>query len=239
MGIGIQICGLNGSGKSTLGRALAEKIGFYFIDDENLYFSRSNPNEPYTNPKPRHEVEQLLMNEVKNHPDFVFAAVKGDYEKDIISMYDYVIMIEVPKSVRSQRVRNRSFKKFGSRMLLGGDLYNQEEAFFQMVESRQGNYVENWLQTVKCPIIRVDGTKPIDENVEYIINSISIQISICQTESKNNNLGCYRIDNKKAKATTENEYSRPLPEWKSSKSILIKCVGCMSDKKNIRGAFYV
>ena len=125
MGIGIQICGLNGSGKSTLGRALAEKIGFYFIDDENLYFSRSNPNEPYTNPKPRHEVEQLLMNEVKNHPDFVFAAVKGDYEKDIISMYDYVIMIEVPKSVRSKRVRNRSFKKFGSRMLLGGDLNNQ------------------------------------------------------------------------------------------------------------------
>ncbi len=174
MGIGIQICGLNGSGKSTLGRALAEKIGFYFIDDENLYFSRSNPNEPYTNPKPRHEVEQLLMNEVKNHPDFVFAAVKGDYEKDIISMYDYVIMIEVPKSVRSKRVRNRSYKKFGSRMLLGGDLYNQEEAFFQMVESRQGSYVENWLQTVKCPIIRVDGTKPIDENVEYIINSISI-----------------------------------------------------------------
>ena len=174
MGIGIQICGLNGSGKSTLGRALAEKIGFYFIDDENLYFSRSNPNEPYTNPKPRHEVEQLLMNEVKNHPDFVFAAVKGDYEKDIISMYDYVIMIDVPKSVRSKRVRNRSYKKFGSRMLLGGDLYNQEEAFFQMVESRQSSYVENWLQTVKCPIIRVDGTKPIDENVEYIINSISI-----------------------------------------------------------------
>ena len=174
MGIGIQICGLNGSGKSTLGRALAEKIGFYFIDDENLYFSRSNQNEPYTNPKPRHEVEQLLMNEIKNHPDFVFAAVKGDYEKDIISMYDYVIMLEVPKSVRSQRVRNRSFKKFGSRMLLGGDLYNQEESFFQMVESRQDNYVENWLQTVKCPIIRIDGTKPIEENVEYIINSISI-----------------------------------------------------------------
>ena len=143
MGTGIQICGLNGSGKSTLGRALAEKIGFYFIDDENLYFSRSNPNEPYTNPKPHHDVEQLLMNEVKNHPDFVFAAVKGDYEKDIISMYDYVIMIEVPKSVRSKRVRNRSFKKFGNRMLIGGDLYNQEEAFFQMVESRQGSYVEN------------------------------------------------------------------------------------------------
>ncbi|MBR3848616.1 MAG: hypothetical protein IKM21_04940, partial [Oscillospiraceae bacterium] len=40
MGIGIQICGLNGCGKSTLGKALAERIGFYFIDNEFLYFSR-------------------------------------------------------------------------------------------------------------------------------------------------------------------------------------------------------
>ena len=42
MGIGIQICGLNGCGKSTLGKALAERIGFYFIDNEFLYFSRPN-----------------------------------------------------------------------------------------------------------------------------------------------------------------------------------------------------
>jgi len=174
MGIGIQICGLNGCGKSTLGRVLAERIGFYFIDNENLYFSRSNSDEPYKNAKSRQEVEQLLMEEVSKHPDFVFSAVKGDYGKEIEPMYDYVVVIEVPKSVRSQRVRNRSFQKFGNRMLMGGDLHNQEEAFFQMVESRQDDYVENWLQTVKCPIIRVDGTKSIEENVEYIIHAINI-----------------------------------------------------------------
>ena len=56
---------------------------------------------------------------------------------------------------------------------MGGDLYDQEEAFFQTVESRQDDYIENWLQTVKCPIIRVDGTKPIAENVEYIIHAIN------------------------------------------------------------------
>ena len=39
MGTGIMICGLNGTGKSTLGKALAEKLHFYFIDNENLYFS--------------------------------------------------------------------------------------------------------------------------------------------------------------------------------------------------------
>ena len=174
MGIGIQICGLNGCGKSTLGRALAEKIGFHFIDNENLYFSRININEPYKNPKSRPDVKRLLMEEVSRHPDFVFAAVKGDYGKDMIPMYDYIVMMEVPKNIRARRVRNRSFQKFGDRMLLGGDLHNQEEDFFQMVDSRKDDYVETWLQTVNCPIIRVDGTKPIEDNVEYIIKEIGI-----------------------------------------------------------------
>ena len=174
MGTGIQICGLNGCGKSTLGRALANRIGFHFIDNENLYFDSDQANEPYANPRPQEEVERLLMNEVSKYPNFVFAAVKGNYGKDIIPMYSYIIVIEVSKEIRSQRVRNRSFQKFGSRMLMGGDLYKQEEAFFRMAESRQDDYVENWLQSVKCPIIRVDGTKPIEENVEYIIHAINL-----------------------------------------------------------------
>ena len=174
MAIGIQICGLNGSGKSTLGRALAEELGFYFIDNENLYFSRSHTNGAYTNPRSREEVESLLMEEVSEHPNFVFAAVKGDYGKEIILMYNYVVMVEVPKEIRSQRVRERSFQKVGNRMLMGGDLYKQEEGFFQMVESRQDDYVENWLRMLKCPIIRVDGTKSVEENMEHIIKQINI-----------------------------------------------------------------
>ncbi len=174
MGIGIQICGLNGCGKSTLGKALAEKIGFHFIDNENLYFTRASIDEPYNNPKSRADVERLLIEEVGRYPDFVFAAVKGDYGKDMISMYDYIVMMEVPKNVCARRVRNRSFQKFGNRMLIGGDLYNQEEAFFQMVDSREDEFIETWLQMVNCPIIRVDGTKPIEDNVEYIIKEIGI-----------------------------------------------------------------
>ena len=79
MAKGIVVCGLNGCGKSTLSRALAEKLGLYFIDNENLYFSRNAADEPYANPRTRAEAEALLMEEVRRHGDFVFAAVKGDY----------------------------------------------------------------------------------------------------------------------------------------------------------------
>ena len=172
MGTGIQICGLNGCGKSTLGKALADRLGFHFIDNEHLYFSRSGSDEPYANPKSRAEVERLLMDEVSKYPDFVFSAVKGDYGKEIVPMYNYVIVIDVPKELRIQRVRNRSFQKFGDRMLAGGDLHGPEEAFFKVVESRRDDYVENWLPNVNCPVIRIDGTKPIADNVEHIVQII-------------------------------------------------------------------
>lgn len=81
-------------------------------------------------------------------------------------------MIDVPKDIRIQRVRNRSFQKFGARMLLGGDLYEQEEKFFKFVKSRPENTVEEWVQSLKCPVLRIDGTKPMEENIHFIMEQI-------------------------------------------------------------------
>lgn len=56
--------------------------------------------------------------------------------------FQYAVLIDVPKDIRIQRVKNRSFQKFGKRMLLGGDLHEQEEKFFDFVKSRSENTVE-------------------------------------------------------------------------------------------------
>lgn len=50
MGTGIIVCGLNGSGKSTLGKALANKLHFHFIDIEDLFFPKSDPQYLYASP---------------------------------------------------------------------------------------------------------------------------------------------------------------------------------------------
>lgn len=175
MGTGIIVCGLNGCGKSTLGKALAQKMGFHFIDIEDLYFTRASNDTPYANPRTRAEVEKLLLEEVRKHDHFVFSAIKGDYGEELQKHYQYAVVIEVPKEIRTQRVRNRSLQKFGSRMLEGGDLFKAEEHFFAMVESRTEAYYAQWLQSLQCPVIWVDGTRPIEENVHHIVKQIHTQ----------------------------------------------------------------
>lgn len=80
--------------------------------------------------------------------------------------------IDVPKDIRLQRVKKRSFEQFGDRMLFGGDLYEREERFFRLVEAREENTVEEWVKALKCPVIRIDGTKSIDENIDCIMGYI-------------------------------------------------------------------
>lgn len=172
MGYGILVCGLNGGGKSTLGKALAEKLQARFIDNEDLFFPKTDPNYMFAAPRSKAEVNRLLMQEVNACEHFIFTAVRGDYGEEILPLYRAAVLIEVPREERLKRVKNRSFQKFGSRMQPGGDLYEEEQKFFDMVSARSETYVEDWLQTLDCPIFRVNGTRPIEENVERLAGQL-------------------------------------------------------------------
>lgn len=169
---GILVCGLNGCGKSTLGRALAKELGFVFLDNEDLYFTRTENSAPYADPCTRDEAEKRLQEALNGCGSFVFAAVRGDYGREVVERMQCAVYMEVPAQIRRQRLRSRSFAKFGSRMLSGGDLYEAEEQFFQKAALRTDTYVEDWLQSLNCPVIRVDGTKPIAENVSYLVSKL-------------------------------------------------------------------
>ncbi|MCQ2478714.1 MAG: AAA family ATPase [Clostridia bacterium] len=171
--MGILICGLNGVGKSSIGIILAERLSYRFIDDEDLYFSKQDKSYKFSNPRSKAEVEHILETMIAENNNFVFSAVKGDYGDTLISALDYAILIEVPKQIRIQRVRERSFVEFGERILPGGDLFEKENAWFSFVERRAEDYVSKWIEQLNCPVIRLDGTLPIEENVNYLISTVS------------------------------------------------------------------
>ena len=171
--MGILICGLNGAGKSTLGKILADRMGYEFIDNEDLYFPKKDPSYLFSGPASKEEVIRLLEEKISRNNRFIFAAVRGNYGDKLIASLDHIVLIEVPKQVRSQRVRDRSYRKFGDRILPGGDLYDRESKWFSLTDSRPDAYVTDWLETVHCPVIRIDGTLPAEENADYLVSVLS------------------------------------------------------------------
>lgn len=149
-----------------------KKKDFYFLDSEELYFAKTDNHPIYASSRTHDEVIELFLTKRKAYENFVFASVKGDYGEAITPFFQYAVLIDAPKDIRIKRVKNRSFQKFGNRMLPGGDLYEQEQRFFDFVQSREEDTVERWVQSLTCPILRVDGTKPVEENANLIVRQI-------------------------------------------------------------------
>ena len=159
----IIVCGGNGAGKSTLGKVLARELGYKFEDIESYYFPKENPGYDYSVSRTREEVAGLLFADMMKYTDFVLASVHGNYGKEIKELFDIAVYIEVPKEVREKRVYERSYKQFGERMLPGGDLYEDEKRFLDMVSQRPDDYAEKWLNGMNIPIIKIDGTQTIEK----------------------------------------------------------------------------
>ena len=166
MKCGICICGLNGSGKTTLAGTLAKEFNFKHMDIEQYYFTSAD--NPYSSSRTREEVERLLSEDIKKNPCFVFSTVNGDMTTENNENYTLVVFLEVALDTRMKRIRQRAIDKFGDRVLPGGDMYEQEERFFAYAEKRCPQDIESWLNKVSCKVIRLDGTKAIQENVEFI-----------------------------------------------------------------------
>lgn len=159
---GIAVVGANGSGKTTLGGYLADLLGYQHMDIEDYYFKKSVI--PYADPRTREEVKELLLADMKKYDRFVLSAVNGDFGNEINALYGCVVYIKAPLEIRLERVKQRAVDKFGSRVLKGGDMYEQEQDFFEFVSVRTMDKTDEWLQRMECPVIYVDGTEPIAHN---------------------------------------------------------------------------
>ena len=57
-----------------------------------------------------------------------------------------------------ERVKQRVLDRFGERVLEGGDMYEQEQKHFDFMANRPLSKIDQWAETLCCPIIHIDGT---------------------------------------------------------------------------------
>ena len=163
---GIIVFGANGSGKTTLARELARIPNFKHMDIEDYYFKKSEI--PYTVSRSHEECAALMLADIEKYGSFVISAVNGDFGDRITKFYELAVYISVPHEIRMERVKQRDREKYRDRVCEGGDMYEQQLEFYDFVANRNLSRIDEWAETLTCPVIRVDGM------VDWRINAVSI-----------------------------------------------------------------
>lgn len=169
--MGIIIFGLNGSGKSTLAKALALQLKFKYMDIEAYYFFESDV--PYTKKRSKAECCELILDDINKHENFILSVVNGDLGEEITSHYQMGVFLEVSKDIRIERVKQRASSEFGDRIEPGGDMYELVQSFIEFAKLRNPETIEDWSKKLTIPVLRLDGTNKVSENVDRIINQYS------------------------------------------------------------------
>jgi adenylate kinase family enzyme len=174
----IHILGASGSGTTTLGRALAERLQCPHFDTDDYFWVPTNP--PFTTQRERTERQQLLMVDITAQDAWVVSGSLCGWGDVAIPLFELVVFLWVPHAVRMERLHHREYVRFGERILPGGDMYEQSQAFLVWAASydeggldiRSRRRHDQWLSTLPCPILCFEGEYTIEEHLAVLMVEI-------------------------------------------------------------------
>lgn len=170
----IHVFGASGSGATTLARALGDHYGFHLIDTDDAIWEKVEP--PFTIRKSVSSSREYLKRELSNNPRSVISGAFvgwGDEFKPLVNLFIY---LHLPLTVRLERIQTREENRFGTRVLPGGDLYQQHLDFLKWVSQYETNSSdirsqkqhEIWLKDVSVPVIRITEVLSIPELLKLL-----------------------------------------------------------------------
>ncbi|HZK39440.1 MAG TPA: GNAT family N-acetyltransferase [Clostridia bacterium] len=171
----IHIVGASGAGTTTLGQALEKKYGYTWLDTDCYFWEQTDP--PFVKSLPHGERVKRLGTAIKEHTKCVISGSLCGWGDVFIPQFDLVVFVDTPTDVRIERLQKREYERFGSRIRKNGDMYEEHLKFIKWAKNydiggldmRSRALHEKWLKDCPCPVIRVDGTKPVDELLKVVM----------------------------------------------------------------------
>ncbi|VVP94043.1 adenylate kinase [Pseudomonas fluorescens] len=174
----IYISGASGAGVSTLGAALAERLHIPHVDVDDCYWYPTDP--PFEKSRPPEERLVLLRRALADLP-WALSGSLDDWGGEVIQSADLVVFVDTPTPLRMERLRSRESRRYGPRILPGGDMYANHQKFLTWAQSyeagsragRSRPRHEEWLKHLTKPTLRLNGEIGIAEMVMTVVATIS------------------------------------------------------------------
>ena len=176
----IHIYGASGSGTSTLGKKISDELGFAFMDTDDYFWLPTNPM--FTTKREKSERLRMMKEDINNAENVVVSGSLSGWGDELIPLFTLAIRIVIDPNVRTERLHQREFQRFGSRIEPGGDMYDNHIEFIEWakqydtgdVNMRSKACHDEWQKLLLCPQIVIDGAGSLDDNFKMISKELNI-----------------------------------------------------------------
>ena len=174
----IHIFGASGSGTSTIGKALSETLGLKWMDTDDYFWMPTDPK--FTLKRPKEERLELMRADIEGAQGAVLSGALTDWGDSLRPLFTLAIRVNTDTAVRIERIRKREAARFGERIAPGGDMHAQHLAFLKWaaaydeggMDMRSKAVHDAWEKTLPCPLITLDGARPIEENLRVVLAAL-------------------------------------------------------------------
>lgn len=180
----IHVTGASGAGVSTLGARLAERLFVRWLDTDDIYWLPTDP--PFTAKRSIPDRIALMRARCGTAGWVVSGSLDG-WGDPIVADADLVVFVDTPADLRLDRLRRRESERFGARIAPGGDMHEDHEAFIVWaagydaggIEGRNRPRHERWLAGLSMPVVRVDGSRPVEHLVDAVLSTPVLGRAAC------------------------------------------------------------
>lgn len=169
----ICIYGAAGSGTSTLGKYICDKLGYAFIDTDDIYWLKTDI--PFTKSRDNRECISMIKEIINNNDNIVISGSLAVWGDEIIPFLTLAIRLVTDTKIRMERIKKRDNAKYGERIFPGGDMYENHQIFLKNAEGYDDNTVPRskelhdfWQNKLSCKHIALSGNDSIEYNFEII-----------------------------------------------------------------------
>lgn len=178
----IHIFGASGAGTSTLGRSLSEKLQVPLFDSDDYYWKKTDP--PFTTKNSISERQRLMLADMVGLDGWVLSGSMDSWSEPFVPLFNLVVFLAVPADVRVARIKHREIERHGSRILPGGDMHQGHLDFIEWAKQYERGYMvgrsrqrhEDWMKTLTCPILRLDGEQSTDALAERVLRGVPMRM---------------------------------------------------------------
>lgn len=170
----IHIYGASGSGTTTLAKYISEKLDYAFMDTDDYFWKPTNP--PYKEKRDISERLELMKKDIVKSDKVIISGSLVDWGDELVPLFTLVIRLHTATDIRIERLKKREYEHFGSRIEIGGDMYDDHQEFLAWAAAydrgdtnmRSKAKHDEWQKILQCKQIILDGSADVEDNFKII-----------------------------------------------------------------------